>query len=57
MDSLTRKKYKKILRRVGKAIEEYQLIKENDRILAGVSGGKDSLLMLQVLSDLKKKAR
>ncbi|MDR1893681.1 MAG: tRNA 2-thiocytidine biosynthesis TtcA family protein [Spirochaetales bacterium] len=37
-----------------KAILERNLIAEGDRILAGVSGGKDSTVMAWVLSDLKQ---
>lgn len=57
MDSKARKAYKKILHRAGKAIDTYHLIKDNDRILVGVSGGKDSLLLIRILSDLKKKVQ
>ncbi|MES9927111.1 MAG: tRNA 2-thiocytidine biosynthesis protein TtcA, partial [Candidatus Thiodiazotropha sp. 6PDIVS] len=34
---------KSIMRKVGKAIADYDMIREGDRILLGVSGGKDSL--------------
>lgn len=51
------KKYQKppksLLRKVGRAIADFDLIREGDRILLGVSGGKDSLSLLQILSHLK----
>lgn len=34
--------YRRIKNRVGRAIAEYGLIEEGDRIAVGVSGGKDS---------------
>lgn len=40
---------KQILGGMRKAIEEYEMIKEGDRIAVGVSGGKDSMLLLYAL--------
>ncbi len=36
---------------VGSTIQKNQLIEENDRVLIGLSGGKDSLALLEVLAD------
>lgn len=40
--------------RIGRAIADYKLIEDKDRILVGVSGGKDSLAMLRLLNERKK---
>ena len=42
--------------KTGKAIGDFKLINEGDRILVGLSGGKDSWTLLHVLYQLKKKA-
>ena len=47
---------KALLRKVGRAIADYDMIREGDRILLGVSGGKDSLSLLQVLMHLRSYA-
>ena len=44
---------KSLLRKVGRAIADYDLIREGDRILLGVSGGKDPLSLLQILAHLQ----
>jgi len=40
----------KINKRIGKAINHYNLIQENDVVLIALSGGKDSMVMLDALS-------
>lgn len=47
---------KKILRPAGKAIAEFSMIHDGDRILVAVSGGKDSLSLLHSLLHFKKHA-
>lgn len=38
-----------IMKRVGKALGDYQMLSNDDRILVSVSGGKDSLTLLDVM--------
>lgn len=40
--------------RIGRAIKDYNLIEDKDRILVAVSGGKDSLALLKLLNERKK---
>jgi tRNA(Ile)-lysidine synthase TilS/MesJ len=44
---------KSLLRQVGRAIADYDMIRDGDRILLGVSGGKDSLSLLTILRHLR----
>ena len=44
---------KSLLRKVGRAIADYGMIRGGDRILLGVSGGKDSLSLLAILRHLQ----
>ena len=46
----------KIMRHVGRAIKEWDMIKDGDKILLGLSGGKDSLALLHILLTLQKRA-
>ena len=46
---------KEIRSLMGKAIHRYGLIQDGDRILVGVSGGKDSLTMLTLLHERAKR--
>lgn len=45
---------KKIISRVRKAVEDYDMIADGDRIAIGVSGGKDSLVLLGALAGLSR---
>ncbi len=47
---------RKIARLMGEAIREWNLIEEGDRILVGVSGGKDSYTLLHFLRSLQSRA-
>lgn len=45
---------KAILKPVGRVIAQFNMIQEGDRILLGLSGGKDSLALLMVLKHLQR---
>ena len=50
-----RKKFHKVLfSRFAKAINEYDMIQENDKIAVCISGGKDSMLMAKLFQELKR---
>lgn len=44
---------RKILSKVRRAVDDYQMIEEGDRIAVGVSGGKDSLTLLCAMAALR----
>lgn len=48
--------YKRIKNAVGRAIADFNLIEEGDRIAVGVSGGKDSYTLLHILEELRRRA-
>ena len=49
------KKYRKhIWNKFVKAIKEYNLIEDGDKVAVAVSGGKDSILMAKLFQELKK---
>ena len=44
----------KLMGLMRRCIDDYDMIQEGDRIAVGVSGGKDSLVLLQLLATLRK---
>lgn len=44
----------KILSRVRKAVEDYNMIQDGDKVAVGVSGGKDSQLLLLAMKQLQR---
>ena len=47
---------KTLLRQVGRAIVDYGMIRDGDRVLLGLSGGKDSLSLLHILKHFQQHA-
>jgi tRNA 2-thiocytidine biosynthesis protein TtcA len=47
---------KAILRKVGDAVGRFRMIRDGDRVAVGISGGKDSLTLLEALLRLQKRA-
>lgn len=52
--SIITKFRKSIWRPFTKAVREYELIKENDKIAVCISGGKDSVILAKCMEELKK---
>jgi len=46
----------KIAKKVSRAIIEHGLVEEGDRVMVGLSGGKDSWALIQILDALQKRA-
>ena len=43
-----------IMSQIRAAVDSYQLIQPGDRIAVGISGGKDSLILLCALANMRK---
>ncbi|MBR2208063.1 MAG: tRNA 2-thiocytidine biosynthesis protein TtcA [Synergistaceae bacterium] len=43
-------------RKIGKALAKFKMIEQDDNILVGLSGGKDSLILLHALHDFAKRS-
>lgn len=52
--SIRKKFHKKLLGRFAKAINEYSLLEEGDKVAVCISGGKDSMLMAKLFQEIKR---
>ena len=52
--SIIKRFRKEIWSKFVKAVKEYQLINENDKIMVCISGGKDSFLMAKCIQELER---
>ncbi|WP_238883184.1 ATP-binding protein [Clostridium sp. YIM B02551] len=52
--SLIKKYRKQIWRKFIKAVQDYKLVEEGDRIAVAISGGKDSMIMAKLFQELKR---
>jgi tRNA 2-thiocytidine biosynthesis protein TtcA len=55
--SIIKKYRKEIWSKFVKAVGDYELIKENDRVMVCISGGKDSFLLAKCIQELERHGR
>src|ERR1051325_2253918 len=46
----------RIAKKTTRAIKDFNLIEDGDRVMVGLSGGKDSWALLQILDELRQRA-
>lgn len=54
MDKFEKRHIERVRHAIGKTINTYNLIEDGDHILIGVSGGKDSLILIESLAERRK---
>ncbi len=52
--SIRKKFHKQLFSRFAKAVRDYQLVQEGDKLAVCISGGKDSMLMAKLFQELQK---
>ena len=52
--SIRKKFHKELFSKFAKAINQYELVKEHDKIAVCISGGKDSMLMAKLFQELRR---
>ena len=51
---MTMNEMKRMLSFIRRAVDDYSMIEDGDKIAVGISGGKDSLTLLEVLSEMRR---
>ena len=52
----SQKLFKKICRKIGTTMRDHRMINEGDHVLVGLSGGKDSMILLEALAEFFHRA-